>query len=55
MLLYLRTEAVKTNSRVIELGTGVRRWLGVTIANTNYQSRRQAQKIERALVPLHIY
>ena len=50
----LQTEAVKTNSRVIELGTSMRRWLrsmGVTITGPNYQEvRRQAQKIERALV-----
>ena len=54
ILLYLQTEAVKTNSRVIELGTSMRRWLrsmGVTITGPNYQEvRRQAQKIERALV-----
>ena len=54
ILLYLQTEAVKTNSRIIELGTSMRRWLrsmGVTITGPNYQEvRRQAQKIERALV-----
>jgi Plasmid encoded RepA protein len=54
ILLYLQTEAVKNNSRVIELGTSMRRWLrtmGVTITGPNYQEvRRQAQKIERALV-----
>ena len=54
ILLYLQTEAVKTGSRVIELGTSMRRWLrsmGVTITGPNYQEvRRQAQKIERALV-----
>jgi hypothetical protein len=54
ILLYLQTEAVKTNSRNIELGTSMRRWLrsmGVTITGPNYQEvRRQAQKIERALV-----
>ena len=54
ILLYLQTEAVKTNSRVIELGTSMRRWLrsmGVTITGPNYQEvRRQALKIERALV-----
>lgn len=55
ILLYLQTEAVKTNSQeVIELGTSMRRWLrsmGVTITGPNYQEvRRQAQKIERALV-----
>jgi hypothetical protein len=54
ILLYLQTEAVKTNSRMIELGTSMRRWLrnmGVTITGPNYQEvRRQAQKIERALV-----
>jgi hypothetical protein len=54
ILLYLQTEAVKTNSRVIELDTSMRRWLrsmGVTITGPNYQEvRRQALKIERALV-----
>ena len=54
ILLYLQTEAVKTNSRIVELGTSMRRWLrsmGVTITGPNYQEvRRQAQKIERALV-----
>ena len=54
ILLYLQTEAVKTNSRVIELGTSMRHWLrtmGVTITGPNYQEvRRQALKIERALV-----
>ena len=54
ILLYLQTEAVKTNSRVVELGTSMRRWLrsmGVTITGPNYQEvRRQALKIERALV-----
>ena len=54
ILLYLQTEAVKTNSRIVELGTSMRRWLcsmGVTITGPNYREvRRQAQKIERALV-----
>lgn len=54
ILLYLQTEAVKTNSRVVELGPSMRHWLrsmGVTITGPNYQEvRRQAQKIERALV-----
>jgi hypothetical protein len=54
ILLYLQTEAVKTNSRIIELGTSMRRWLrtmGVSITGPNYQEvRRQAQKIERSLV-----
>jgi hypothetical protein len=54
ILLYLQTEAVKTNSRIVELGTSMRRWLrsmGVTITGPNYEEvRRQAQKIERALV-----
>ena len=54
ILLYLQTEAVKTNSRIVELGTSMRRWLrsmGVTITGPNYQEvRRQALKIERALV-----
>ena len=54
ILLYLQTEAVKTNSRIVELGTSMRGWLrsmGVSIAGSNYQEvRRQAQKIERALV-----
>lgn len=54
ILLYLQSEAVKTNSRIIELGTSMRGWLltmGVTIAGQSYDEvRRQAQKIERALV-----
>jgi len=54
ILLYLQTEAVKTNSRVVELGTSMRAWLrsmGVTITGPNYaEVRRQARKIERALV-----
>jgi hypothetical protein len=54
ILLYLQTEAVKTNSRVVELGTSMRSWLrsmGVTITGPNYaEVRRQARKIERALV-----
>ena len=54
ILLYLQTEAVKTNSRVVELGTSMRRWLrtmGVSITGPNYREvRRQAQKIERSLV-----
>lgn len=54
ILLYLQTEAVKTNSRFIELGTSMRSWLrsmGVTITGPNYaEVRRQARKIERALV-----
>ena len=54
ILLYLQTEAVKTNSRIVELGTSMRRWLrcmGVTITGPNYEEvRRQSQKIERALV-----
>jgi replication initiator protein len=54
ILLYLQTEAVKTNSRVIELGTSMRSWLrsmGVTITGPNYaEVRRRARKIERSLV-----
>ena len=54
ILLYLQTEAVKTNSRHVELGRSMHAWLcrmGVKPSGTNYSEvNRQAHKIENCLL-----
>jgi Plasmid encoded RepA protein len=54
ILLYLQTEAVKTNSRQIELGRSMHAWLrrmGVKPSGTNYlEVNRQSHKIENCLL-----
>jgi hypothetical protein len=54
ILLYLQTEAVKTNSRQIELGRSMHAWLrrmGVKPSGTNYSEvNRQSIKIENCLL-----
>lgn len=54
ILLFLQTEAMKGNSRQIELGQSMRAWLtrmGVAIGGKNMaEVRAQARRIERALI-----
>ena len=54
ILLYLQTEAIKTNSRQIELGRSMHAWLcrmGVKPSGTNYgEVNRQSRKIENCLL-----
>jgi hypothetical protein len=52
IVLFLQTEAILTNSRVIELGRSMRSWLtlmGVSVGGKTYREvRAQAQRIEQA-------
>lgn len=54
ILLFLQTEAMRSNSRQIELGQSMRGWLtrmGVAIGGKNLaEVRAQAQRIERSLI-----
>lgn len=54
ILLYLQTEAIKTNSRQVELGRSMHAWLcrmGVKPSGTNYaEVNRQSRKIENCLL-----
>jgi Plasmid encoded RepA protein len=57
ILLYLQSEAIKTNSRHVELGRSMRQWLmsmGVSICGSNYrQVVEQAARIEHSLIVFH--
>jgi hypothetical protein len=58
ILLYLQTEALRTNSREVELGHSLRDWLGrigVSVGGTTGRSvRDQAERISRCRLTFHI-
>lgn len=58
IMLYLQTEALRTNSREIQLGGSLRQWLnrmGVPIGGTAARSvRDQAERISRSRLSFHI-
>ncbi len=58
ILLYLQTEALRTNSREVELGSSLRQWLGrmgVPIGGGAARSvRDQAERISRCRLTFHI-
>jgi hypothetical protein len=58
IMLYLQTEALRTNSREIQLGGSLRQWLarmGVPIGGTAARSvRDQAERISRSRLTFHI-
>lgn len=58
ILFYLQTEALRTNSREIQLGGSLRQWLtrmGVPIGGTAGRSvRDQAERISRSRLSFHI-
>ena len=59
ILLFLQTEALRTNSREIELGRSLRHWLGrigASIGGTNARAvRDQAERISRCRLTFHIH
>jgi hypothetical protein len=58
ILLFLQTEALRTNSREIELGRSLRQWLtriGASIGGSNAKAvRDQAERISRCRLTFHI-
>lgn len=58
ILLYLQTEALRTSSREVELGSSLRDWLGrigVSVGGTTGRSvREQAERISRCRLTFHI-
>lgn len=58
ILLFLQTEALRTNSREVELGRSLRHWLtriGASIGGTNARAvRDQAERISRCRLTFHI-
>jgi hypothetical protein len=58
ILLYLQTEALKTNSREVELGRSLRDWLGrigVSVGGMTGRSvRDQAERISRCRLTFHL-
>jgi hypothetical protein len=58
ILLYLQTEALRTNSREVELGRSLRQWLeriGTSIGGTAARAvRDQAERISRCRLTFHI-
>lgn len=58
ILLYLQTEALRTNSREVELGGSLRQWLtriGASIGGSNARAvRDQAERISRCRLTFHI-
>ncbi|WP_264820785.1 replication protein RepA, partial [Acetobacter pomorum] len=58
ILLYLQTEAIKTNSREIELGRSLREWLqklGVSIGGKSMKDvREQALRLSRCRMTFQI-
>lgn len=58
ILLYLQTEALRTSSREVELGSSLRDWLGrigVSVGGTTGRSvRDQAERISRCRLTFHI-
>lgn len=59
ILLFLQTEALRTNSREVELGGSLRQWLtkiGASIGGTNARAvRDQAERISRCRLTFHIH
>jgi len=58
ILLFLQTEALRTNSREVELGGSLRKWLtrlGASIGGSNARAvRDQAERISRCRLTFHI-
>jgi hypothetical protein len=58
ILLYLQTEALRTNSREVELGGSLRQWLvriGASVGGSNARAvRDQAERISRCRLTFHI-
>jgi hypothetical protein len=58
IMLYLQTEALRTNSREIELGKSLRAWLtrlGISIGGKSLKDvREQAERISRCRLTFHI-
>lgn len=58
ILLFLQTEALRTNSREVELGGSLRKWLsrlGASIGGSNARAvRDQAERISRCHLTFHI-
>jgi hypothetical protein len=58
IMLYLQTEALRTNSREIELGKSLRNWLtrlGIPIGGKSLKDvREQAERISRCRLTFHI-
>ena len=54
ILLFLQTEAVKTRSRVVELGNSMNMWMarmGVSVGGTSYRIiEEQAERIEHSII-----
>ncbi len=58
ILLFLQTEALKTNSREIELGRSLRAWLtrlGIPVGGKSFRDvREQAERISRCRLTFHV-
>src|ERR1700744_5753594 len=58
IMLYLQTEALRTNSREIELGKSLRDWLtrlGISIGGKSLKDvREQAERISRCRLTFHV-
>ena len=58
IMLYLQTEALRTNSREIELGKSLRAWLtrlGISVGGKSLKDvREQAERISRCRLTFHI-
>ena len=58
ILLFLQTEALRTNSREVELGRSLRAWLsrlGIPIGGKSFKDvREQAERISRCRLSFHI-
>lgn len=59
ILLFLQTEALRKNSREVELGSSLRQWLtkiGASIGGSNARAvRDQAERISRCRLTFHIH
>ena len=59
ILLFLQTEALRTNSREIELGSSLRQWMarvGIQSGGSAFRSvRDQAERISRCRLTFHIH
>lgn len=58
ILLYLQTEALRTNSREVELGRSLRAWLGrlgISVGGKSIRDvREQAERISRCRLTFHV-